>query len=668
MTCKACDDFIRATGSSEEKIITNISVSSNNVCTITCINHGLSTGDTIYVYESNSVAIIDGYWTVQYVDNDTFQIRTSQVVTAGDSGKFQFDVILDKKCIEVIDYIPGGYTYCGCYCENCCPPIPIYETFYRSLYSPCMLNGYDITVLACNATQLRITGDGENGIGGGLISDYSDCTGTETIPFSASLDFFLINNLIIKKQISDISVGNPTIITTTTNHGLKAGDLVDIENSDSVPSIDGVGQPITVIDNTRFSIDIEVTSQGSQGDIYYELGITELRSCEHLKDRYQYWYDQKIQEIENGDLGAFNECEEAFIKSLLPSPETVLQYFCCYEIKREISFEAGSGKCCLDQGTSAAFTINNKTFTATGNLNVIVETTILEDHVECLYLPTINTAPKTSAGPCNIGFTISYTDYAYLPNEDVFGVADTCCSQIVVSKSSSGSPNVLTASLDVPNCDDIFLGAFQAGCGEGAGSDQCLTLLCSDPTTTCDTSLTAMQSVTFNTIEEEIIENGITYINICSPEPTPAYWSGTLRQDENQQISVLQNQEKKSNGLVYFNNQMTRSIDKIYLSKQNYLNEKRNFKFEDWNGLGQTKKTHLKIKYGKNKIICIFKITDEIREFDDFYEIPVKFVYGKLPPDGILINLEFILPSKTTSHLTKINKLEILKRIKRRRT
>lgn len=668
MTCQSCDDFIAISGSSEEKTITSISISVNGICTITCVNHGLNITDTIYIYDSNSVAIIDGYWSVTPVDDDTFEIRTSQVVTAGNSGKFQHNINVNRKCIEIVDYTPGGYTYCGCYCENCCPPTPIYNTFEQSLFSPCMLSGYDITVLSCNATQLRITGDGENAIGGGLISDYSTCTGTETIPSSLNLDFFLASNLTIKKQISDISVGNPTIITTTTNHGLKAGDLVDIENSNSVPSIDGVSQSITVIDNTRFSIAVEVTTQGSLGYVYYNLGLAELRSCEHLKDRYEYWYDGKIQEIQNGDLGGFNACEEAFIISLLPTPETVLQYFCCYEIKREISFEAGSGKCCLDQGTNSAFIINNHTFTATGNLNVTVETTILEDHATCLYLPTISTAPKTSAGPCNIGFAITYSDKAYIPESEIFDVVENCCSQIVVSKSSTGSPNVFTANIQVPNCDLINLGAFQVGCGTGVGSDECLTLACSDPTTTCDINLAAMQSVNFNTIEEEIIENEITYINICSPEPIPAYWSGTLKRQDSQEINILQHQEKKSNGLIYFNNQITKSIDRVYLSKQNYLKEKRSFKFEDWNGLGQTKKTHLKIKYGKNRIICIFKITDEIKEFDDFYEIPVKFVYGKLPPDGILINLEFILPPKTTSHLTNINKLEILKRIKRRQT
>ncbi len=64
--------------------------------------------------------------------------------------------------------------------------------------------------------------------------------------------------------ISSNSIANPTVITTSTAHGLINQDYVTIVGSNSTPSIDGVHQ-ITYISSTTFSIDVNVTVGGTSG-------------------------------------------------------------------------------------------------------------------------------------------------------------------------------------------------------------------------------------------------------------------------------------------------------------------------------------------------------------------------------------------------------------------
>lgn len=64
--------------------------------------------------------------------------------------------------------------------------------------------------------------------------------------------------------ISSISVANPTVVTTSTPHGLINQNKVVITNSNSIPSIDGLHQ-ITYISTTQFSLPINVTVAGTRG-------------------------------------------------------------------------------------------------------------------------------------------------------------------------------------------------------------------------------------------------------------------------------------------------------------------------------------------------------------------------------------------------------------------
>ena len=61
------------------------------------------------------------------------------------------------------------------------------------------------------------------------------------------------------------SVANPTIITTSAPHGLATGDTTTIAgHTGSTPAINGV-QTVTRIDDTHFSIPVNVTVAGADG-------------------------------------------------------------------------------------------------------------------------------------------------------------------------------------------------------------------------------------------------------------------------------------------------------------------------------------------------------------------------------------------------------------------
>lgn len=64
--------------------------------------------------------------------------------------------------------------------------------------------------------------------------------------------------------ISSNSIANPTLVTTSTSHGLVDGDSVVIVDSNSTPSINGL-YAITYVSPTTFTIPVNVTVAGTSG-------------------------------------------------------------------------------------------------------------------------------------------------------------------------------------------------------------------------------------------------------------------------------------------------------------------------------------------------------------------------------------------------------------------
>lgn len=76
-----------------------------------------------------------------------------------------------------------------------------------------------------------------------------------------------LNGNPLDVNITDISVANPTVITTSLPHGLTTGESALIfGTTDSTPSIDGT-RVVTVISTTSFSIPISVTVAGISGKV-----------------------------------------------------------------------------------------------------------------------------------------------------------------------------------------------------------------------------------------------------------------------------------------------------------------------------------------------------------------------------------------------------------------
>jgi hypothetical protein len=64
-------------------------------------------------------------------------------------------------------------------------------------------------------------------------------------------------------SITDISVANPTVITSA-SHGLFSGDTIVISGSDSTPVVDG-DYTVTVLDEDTFTVEVDVTVAGASG-------------------------------------------------------------------------------------------------------------------------------------------------------------------------------------------------------------------------------------------------------------------------------------------------------------------------------------------------------------------------------------------------------------------
>ena len=68
------------------------------------------------------------------------------------------------------------------------------------------------------------------------------------------------------KTISANSLASPTVIQTSTTHGLINGEYVTISGSNSTPLIDG-NWPITYVDTTHFSVPVNCSVAGTSGSV-----------------------------------------------------------------------------------------------------------------------------------------------------------------------------------------------------------------------------------------------------------------------------------------------------------------------------------------------------------------------------------------------------------------
>lgn len=75
-----------------------------------------------------------------------------------------------------------------------------------------------------------------------------------------------LDGLLSVIPITNISIANPTVVTTSVPHGLVSGDKVVIAGSNSTPSINGQ-QTATVLTATTFTVPVNVTVAGNTGTL-----------------------------------------------------------------------------------------------------------------------------------------------------------------------------------------------------------------------------------------------------------------------------------------------------------------------------------------------------------------------------------------------------------------
>lgn len=111
-----------------------------------------------------------------------------------------------------------------------------------------------------------------------ILQDITQASVGDVITQDQYMTTYNYNNLLsildsdvsLISTITNISAANPTTITTLAPHGLTTGEFVNILNSNSTPSIDGL-QTVTVTGANTFTIPVNVLVSGNLGIIntYY---------------------------------------------------------------------------------------------------------------------------------------------------------------------------------------------------------------------------------------------------------------------------------------------------------------------------------------------------------------------------------------------------------------
>lgn len=126
-----------------------------------------------------------------------------------------------------------------------------------------ILSDYAMARATGGGLTTKVTADGYNGDFGdwgtlGLIGTSASGTNNHT-----AMDMGFYGPSL---TISANTLANPTVVQTSTAHGLTSGDSVNITGSNSTPSING-DWVATVVDGTHFTVPVNVTVAGTAGTV-----------------------------------------------------------------------------------------------------------------------------------------------------------------------------------------------------------------------------------------------------------------------------------------------------------------------------------------------------------------------------------------------------------------
>jgi hypothetical protein len=271
-------------------IITAISVANQTV--ITSAAHGLSTGATIVITESDSTPPLDGPQTITVLTPDTFTVPVA-VTIAGTTGIWvqritnisastvtapQLSVVTSPahglstgETIRITgsDSIPriDGRRVVGVLT----PDTFTVQVAVTTAGTTAKWIVYPVDTLVIKGVYQQ-QGNGPGSVGT-VSFQRTDPLAIPTLKdpvFNRVVDQFLVNTAALtpvasQSQITHISAGDSTVVTSPA-HGLSSGTTILITGSDSDPSIDGA-RKVTAPTADTFSFDppVKVTTEGTKG-------------------------------------------------------------------------------------------------------------------------------------------------------------------------------------------------------------------------------------------------------------------------------------------------------------------------------------------------------------------------------------------------------------------
>lgn len=244
--------FVSSVGANSISLANPTVITSADGAGGTTENHNLKTGDKVFIRGSDSTPSIDGIHTITKVDATTFTIPVN-VTTAGTTASIT--AFTEPPSSRVLYWV-------RCFITSGTPtqvaPLRDVKTSNTGMFKyfdrgkePWVYNA-NTTVQGTTATRTMQYC---------YRYDTSAAAGSKFTDFTEEIQSSTSGTAL---TITSNTVANPTVVTTSVDHGMLTGHSVVITGSNSTPSINGT-HSITKISDTTFSIAVNVTAAGTAG-------------------------------------------------------------------------------------------------------------------------------------------------------------------------------------------------------------------------------------------------------------------------------------------------------------------------------------------------------------------------------------------------------------------
>jgi len=240
----------------------------------------------------------------------------------------------------------------------------------------------DITLNTTNGLYSLDAGDTISSISGGKTNILTE-NGSITLDTGTG---------VVSHNITSITSGSTTVITTTTEHNFETGDIIKISLTDSVPIIDGEYTVTDVPSTTTFQVDTLVTTDGTSGEVRFKNDIN-LSAYDdvNIPEAIDLRFGDTCRKIYGDTLKNLNieSCEGDI--NITPSigytvniPDDIKLTF--GDDTRNIQGDSVSGNLLINAGTGDVVIDNNRTV-INGDLLVNGDTTYIKSNIVAIEDP-----------------------------------------------------------------------------------------------------------------------------------------------------------------------------------------------------------------------------------------------------------------------------------------